>query len=329
MAQFSSMWPQYRDTVLANVKRAQAGDLNAALRAYGDEEALRLQTVSSLDKVVSFNEEEGKKAADQGQAAFQSGRVLLFATPRITSDSATETATQAQIVAETSQTSASNVGSVASATEQLSFSVHEITEQVRQSQQISAESLQQAEKTDEQMRDLARAAEKIGGFVSLIADIAGQTNLLALNATIEAARAGEAGRGFAVVAQEVKTLAEQTGRATAEIGAQINDIQSTTQRAAANISAIVQTTERANIIAQSIAASVSQQGGATQEIAHNVQQASKGAQEVTENIAGVLTAARNSSSASHRMLVCAGNLSQQAQKLRSDVDGFLSSIHAA
>ncbi len=251
------------------------------------------------------------------------------ATARLLSDSAVETAAQAKTVADASETSSGNIGSVASATEQLSYSIKEISEQVRQSQQIAGESASQAEKTDLQMRDLAHAAEKIGGIVSLIADIAGQTNMLALNATIEAARAGEAGRGFAVVAQEVKSLAEQTGKATAEISAQIGDIQATTTRAAENISSIVRTTEKANGIAQAIAAAVGQQGDATREIAHNIHNASKGAQQVAENIGGVLEAAQSASSASSQMLASASALTQQAGRLRTEVDGFLHSVRAA
>jgi methyl-accepting chemotaxis protein len=251
------------------------------------------------------------------------------ATARLLSDSAVETAAQAQTVAEASETSSGNIGSVAAATEELSCTVKDIGEQVRRSRQIAGESAAQAERTDAQMHELASAAEKIGGIVGLIADIAGQTNMLALNATIEAARAGEAGRGFAVVALEVKSLAEQTGKATAEISARIADIQATTQRAAGNISSIVQTTESANLIAQSIAAAIDQQGHATEEIAQNVQEASMGARQAAENIGGVLQSARDASAASSQMLSSAAALTQQAAHLRAEVDAFLSSVRAA
>ncbi|MCW2285150.1 methyl-accepting chemotaxis protein [Rhodoblastus acidophilus] len=250
-------------------------------------------------------------------------------TARVLSDSAVETASQAKTVAETSEHSAANIGSVASATEQLTYSVHEINGQIDQSRQIASQSADQAEKTDAQMRELAQAAEKIGGIVSLISDIAGQTNMLALNATIEAARAGEAGRGFAVVAQEVKSLAEQTTKATAEIAGQIGDIQATAHRAAENISGIVRTTEETNRVASTIAAAVTQQGEATSEIARNVQQASKGAQAVADNISGVLSAAQNASAASTQMLASAQTLAQQSDRLRREVDGFLASVRAA
>ncbi len=250
-------------------------------------------------------------------------------TARILSDAAVETAAQAQAVADASEASSSNISSVASATEQLTYSVREIDSQARESRQIAGDSANQAEGADRQMRELAAAADRIGGIVNMIADIAGQTNMLALNATIEAARAGEAGRGFAVVAQEVKTLAEQTSKATAEIGAQINDIQATTQRAADNISTIVRTTERANTIAGAIAEAVYQQGEATREIASSVQNASQGAHQVAENIGGVLEAAQSSSAGSSRMMNAAGDLARQAQALRGEVDSFLSALRAA
>jgi methyl-accepting chemotaxis protein len=248
---------------------------------------------------------------------------------RLLSDAAVETAAQAKVVANASEASSSNISSVASATEELTYSVREIESQARESREIAGDSANQAEGADRQMRDLAAAADRIGGIVNMIADIAGQTNMLALNATIEAARAGEAGRGFAVVAQEVKTLAEQTSKATAEIGAQINDIQATTQRAADNISTIVRTTERANTIAGAIAEAVYQQGEATKEIATNVQNASQGAHQVAENIGGVLEAAQSSSAASSRMMNAAGDLARQAEALRGEVDSFLGALRAA
>ena len=145
---------------------------------------------------------------------------------------------------------------------------------------------------------MAEAAQKIGDVVKLINDIAGQTNLLALNATIEAARAGEAGKGFAVVASEVKSLANQTAKATEDISAQIKSIQSATGGAVQAIGGIGQTIGRISEIATTIASAVEEQGAATQEIARNVQQASAGTNEVSSNIVNVTQAATETGAAS-------------------------------
>jgi methyl-accepting chemotaxis protein len=232
-------------------------------------------------------------------------------------------------VAAASEQASANVQTVASAAEELSCSVREIAGQVHRSSTMTSKASNEAEQTSEQVRELARAAERIGGIIDLINNIASQTNLLALNATIEAARAGEAGRGFAVVAQEVKALAEQTAKATAEIGDQITGIQSSTQQAIDRIEAIARTIGEVDSIAGSIASSVAEQGSATQEIARNVHHASQGTAEVAENIVGVQEAAEGTSAAASQVFSSARDLSQQSESMLGVVNKFLYDVRAA
>ena len=235
----------------------------------------------------------------------------------------------ATVVAAASEEASTNVQSVASATEEMASSVNEISRQVQESARIAGEAVDQARKTNDRVGELSQAAGRIGAVVELINTIAGQTNLLALNATIEAARAGEAGRGFAVVASEVKTLAEQTAKATGEISQQISGIQAATQDSVAAIREIGDTIGKMSEIASTIASAVEEQGAATQEISRNVQQAAHGTQQVSANITDVQRGASETGSASSHVLSAAQTLSIDSGRLKTEVSKFLTSVRAA
>jgi methyl-accepting chemotaxis protein len=233
------------------------------------------------------------------------------------------------MVASASEEASTNVQSVASATEEMTSSVNEISRQVQESARIANDAVDQARKTNDRVSELSKAASRIGDVVELINNIAGQTNLLALNATIEAARAGEAGRGFAVVASEVKALAEQTAKATGEIGQQITGIQAATQDSVNAIKEISGTIEKLSEISSTIAAAVEEQGAATQEISRNVQQAAQGTQQVSANISDVQRGASETGSASSQVLSAAQSLSGDSNRLKLEVGKFLNSVRAA
>jgi methyl-accepting chemotaxis protein len=232
-------------------------------------------------------------------------------------------------VAAASEEASTNVQSVASATEEMASSVNEISRQVQESARIAGEAVGQARTTTDRVSELSKAATRIGDVVELINTIAGQTNLLALNATIEAARAGEAGRGFAVVASEVKALAEQTAKATGEIGQQITGIQAATQESVGAIKEISGTIEKLSEISSTIAAAVEEQGAATQEISRNVQQAAQGTVQVSSNITDVQRGASETGLASSQVLSAAQSLSGESSRLKLEVGKFLSAVRAA
>ena len=245
----------------------------------------------------------------------------------------TSTADRSQDLARTvtaaSGEASTNVQSVAAATEELSSSITEISRQVQESARVASEAVGQARTTTERVSELSKAATRIGDVVELINTIAGQTNLLALNATIEAARAGEAGRGFAVVASEVKALAEQTAKATGEIGQQIASIQTATEYSVGAIKDISDTIEKLSEISSTIAAAVEEQGAATQEISRNVQQAAEGTHQVSSNITDVQRGASETGSASSQVLSAAQMLSGDSNRLKLEVGKFLDTVRAA
>ena len=245
------------------------------------------------------------------------------------SGSASESSSQAGLVSAAAEQVSRNVQTVATGTEEMSASIREIAANASNAASVAAQAVQVAEATHLTAAKLGDSSAEVGDVVKVITSIAQQTNLLALNATIEAARAGEAGKGFAVVASEVKSLANQTAKATEDIASQVNAIQAATGGAVTAIQGISQTIGRVNEIATTIASAVEEQGAATQEIARNVQQAAKGTNDVSTNIAGVTRAAGQTGSAASQVQNSAAALAGQGDALRVEVDGFLAAIRAA
>ncbi|MFL6812107.1 MAG: methyl-accepting chemotaxis protein, partial [Bradyrhizobium canariense] len=235
----------------------------------------------------------------------------------------------ATVVAAASEEASANVQSVSAASEEMTSSISEISRQVQESARVADVAVGQAQRTNARVAELSKAAARIGDVVELINTIAAQTNLLALNATIEAARAGEAGRGFAVVASEVKALAEQTAKATGEIGQHIGAIQTATEDSAGAIKEIGDTIARMSEISSTIAAAVEEQGAATQEISRNIQHAANGTSEVSANIGDVQRGAGETGAASAQVHSAAQSLSQESHRLKSEVARFLESVRVA
>jgi methyl-accepting chemotaxis protein len=263
-----------------------------------------------VDHLASQAEALRRAASDVSETAGLSGR-------------------EAAQVAEAAARASGEVGAVAAAAEEMAASITEITRRVTEAAEVAAQAVGEARSTDGTVRGLSDSAARIGDVVRLIGDIAGQTNLLALNATIEAARAGDAGRGFAVVASEVKTLAAQTAKATEEISAQIQQMQSATTGAVEAIRGIGETVERTSGIATAIAAAVEQQGAATREIARSAAQVAEGTDTVNQAIGGVRRAAEEAGSAAGGMLSATEELAGQAAVLREKSASFLRAVRAA
>jgi methyl-accepting chemotaxis protein len=305
-------------TNMIQSREMAAAQVSAQQAAAAARQAAKVQTADAFEAEVGSLVSSLSMAADG-----------LQATAQTMSATAIESSQQAASVAQAADAAGSGVETVAAAAEELAASVGEIGRQVAQSAEMSSRAFADAQRTDQTVRALAEAAQKIGQVVELIASIAGQTNLLALNATIEAARAGDAGKGFAVVASEVKNLASQTAAATEQISAQIGQIQTVTTEAVEAIRGITATIEGVSEIATSIALAVEEQGAATAEIARNVQQTAASTREVTTNIGSVRQAVGDTGSAAGEVLMAAGSLSKQATQLTTAMHRFVAGVRAA
>ncbi|MGA1856445.1 CHASE3 domain-containing protein [Azospirillum sp. 11R-A] len=300
----------------------EADRLSAAQRAEEEAKARRAARLEELMRAFEGNVTAVVQSLSGAATQMQQSAGALTST-------ADETNRQSTTVASAAEQASANVQTVAAAAEELSSSIAEIGRQVTQSTRVAEQAVSGANRANGVVSGLADGAQKIGEVVDLINNIAAQTNLLALNATIEAARAGEAGKGFAVVASEVKSLANQTAKATEDITGQIATIQGATREAVSAIEEIGRIITEISQISATIASAVEQQSAATQEISRNVQEAAQGTQQVTSNIVGVTRAAGDTGRAAGEVRSVADHLTGESTRLRQEVESFLNGVKAA
>jgi methyl-accepting chemotaxis protein len=321
-------------------RKDEIGEMAGAVEVFrsnmAEAERLRAEQAEADTRRRAQRKADMKQLADSFEGAVgeiieivSSAATELEASSNTLTQAAERSSGLASAVASASEEASANVQSVSSASEEMTTSISEISRQVQESARVADVAVEQAQRTNARVAELTKAAGRIGDVVELINTIAGQTNLLALNATIEAARAGEAGRGFAVVASEVKALAEQTARATGEIGQHIGAIQTATQDSVGAIKEIGDTIARMSEISSAIAAAVEEQGAATQEISRNIQHAAQGTSEVSANIGDVQRGAGETGAASAQVHSAAQSLSQESNRLKSEVARFLDTVRAA
>ena len=317
----------------------EIGAMAATVQVF-KENMIKADSLAASQQAEQAEKERRAVALDMTTRAFESKVGVLTqalgsaatnmeTTARAMSATADQTSQQSTAAAAAAEQTSANVQTVASAAEELASSISDIGRQVAQSTSVAERAIDDAKRTDQVVQSLATGAQKVGDVVKLISDIASQTNLLALNATIEAARAGDAGKGFAVVASEVKSLANQTAKATEDIASQIGQIQQATGQAVNAIRDIGTTITEISQIAVAIAAAVEEQQSATREIARTVQEVASGTYEVTSNVAHFKQAANDTGSAAEQVLEAAGQLSQQSGLLSREVTEFLRGVASA
>jgi methyl-accepting chemotaxis protein len=320
----------------ARDNRDEIGDMARAVEVFkqqavtadrlaAEQEAARTARARRQDAMDRHTQDFGTSIADVMSSLANSASDMRRASDAM-SQAANAVHDEASGTAQGATRSSEDLTTVAAAVEELTSSVAEISRQVATATEVSQQAVARAESSHSTMQSLTEATARIGDVVHLINDIAGQTNLLALNATIEAARAGEAGKGFAVVAGEVKALAAQTAKATAEIGSQIETVRGATGEAVGAMSEIGGIIGKMNEVAAAISAAVEQQSTTTREIASSIQAVSGATAQTAQAMTHVVDVAESAGAASTNVATGATAIGQEAASLRVKVDEFLEAV---
>ncbi|MEO5374852.1 MAG: cache domain-containing protein [Alphaproteobacteria bacterium] len=327
-----------RDTEVPGLDRGdEIGHMAGAVQVF-KENAIKMDTLHAEQEQTKQHAERERRAYIMGLAGdFESkvksvaamvhtGAARIVTTAGAVGEKIGTGAASSMEVAEASERTLTNARSLSAAAEGLAQTVVGASQEVARSAEIASKAVRDAEHTNDIVRGLADAAQRIGDVVKLISAIASQTNLLALNATIEAARAGDAGKGFAVVASEVKNLASQTARATEDISTQVAAIQDTTQSAVDAILDISRTIGNISDIANTVATSIDEQRSATQEISERVEGLTQDAAMVSDRLVHVTQSSASSFGSAISVIWAARDLSRPAESLNKEVDTFLSTL---
>ena len=307
------------DAMLETVKAAAEGDLTREVTVNGNDAIGQMgRGLSDLlknlrDSIAKIGENSRSLTASSSELSEISEQMA---------GTAEETSAQANVVTSASNEVNQNMTAVSAASEQMNSSIREIAQSSTKAAEIANSAVNLAKTTNETISKLGESSAEIGNVIKVINSIAEQTNLLALNATIEAARAGEAGKGFAVVANEVKELANATGKATEEISQKIQTIQNDTSAAVDAIGEISQVINQISDISNTIASAVEEQTATTNEIGRSVGDAARSTTEIRENISGVAMAAENTTKGATTTQKAAAELARMSQELQELVSRF-------